>query len=147
MTERSYDQILEYILDSQDVFYRLAYLYIDDRELAMDIVEESVEQALDNCDTLHEDMAVHVWFYRILFEKCRKMDRIADKTIDIRSIESTIEDSPEQILDYIKTLDLEHRMILALYYFEGMTLDEIAQALQMEQHRVELCLSDLLQIL
>lgn len=147
MAERSYDQIAAYILDNQSVFYRLAYLYIDNQEMAMDIVEESAAYALDHCDTLHEDMAVDVWFHSILFDKCQKMDRIADKTIDIRRVEKTIEDSHKQTLDPIKQLDLEHRMILALYYFEDMTSDDIARILQMEQHGVELCLSELLQIL
>lgn len=147
MAERSYDQIAAYILKNQGIFYRLAYLYINDREMAMDIVEESVEQALDNCGALHEDMAVDVWFHRILLDKCQKMDRIADKSIDIRRIEKTTEDSHKQTLDHIQKLDLKHRMILVLYYFEGKTLDETARILQMEQQRVELCLSELLQIL
>lgn len=147
MTEKSYDRIVAFILENKDNFYRLAYLNIDNQELALNMVEKSVRHALKRSGTLHNNMAIKVWFYQILLDECRNMERTAKKITDISIVESDKEDSENDILHRIRRLDFEHRMILILYHFEGFAEDEIARIMRIEQHRVELCLSELLQIL
>lgn len=147
MTEKSYDRIVAFILENKDNFYRLAYLNIDNQELALNLVEKSVRHALKRSNTLHNNTAVKEWFYRILLDECRNMERTAKKITDISRVESDKKDSENDILDRIRRLDFEYRMILILYHFEGFAKDEIARIMRIEQQRVELCLSELLQIL
>lgn len=147
MTEKSYDRIVAFILENKDNFYRLAYLNIDNRELALDLVGNSVGHALDWCNTLHDNMAVDIWFYRILVDECRNMERNTKKITDIDRAEDEIKESEDNILQRIKKLDFEHRTVFILCYFEDFVQGEIAQIMRMEPREVDLCLLELPQIL
>ena len=147
MTEKPYDQIVDFILRNKDDFYRLAYLNIDDRELALELVENSVCHALDRCNTLHDDMAVDTWFYRILVDECRKMECNTKIITDIDRAEDNIELSEHSILQRIKKLDFEHRIVLILCYFEDFAESEVARIMRMEPQKAALCLLELPQIL
>ncbi|MDY2629654.1 MAG: sigma-70 family RNA polymerase sigma factor [Lachnospiraceae bacterium] len=135
MTEKSYDQLVEFILQNQEHFYRLAYLNIDDQELAMDLVEKSIKRALDICDTFHSSKKI--CFYQILVNECRNMECSTNRLTDVQN------DKIQQI----RQLDFNHRMVLVLYYFEEFSLEETAQIMQISPDMVKTCLSDLLKIL
>lgn len=147
MTEKSYDRIVAFILENKDKFYRLAYLNIDNRELALDVVGKSAGHALDRCITLHDDMAVDTWFYRILVDECRKMECNTKIITDIDRAEDDTKKSEDNILQRIRALDFEHRTIFILCYFENFALEEIAQIMRMEPREADLCLLELPQIL
>ena len=131
MTEKSYDRLVEFILQNQEHFYRLAYFNIDDQGLAMDLVEKSIKRALDTCDTFHS--SEKICFYQILVTECRKMECSTNRLTDVHK--------------QIRQLDFEHRMVLILYYFEEFSLEETAQILQVPLGIAETFLSDLLKIL
>ena len=135
MTEKSYDQLVEFILQNQEHFYRLAYLNIDDQGLAMDLVEKSIKCALDTCDTFHG--SEKIYFYQILVNECRKMECSTNRLADVQNNK----------IQQVTQLDFDHRMVLILYYFEEFSLEETSQIMYMTRDNVESCLSDLLKIL
>lgn len=135
MTEKSYDQFVGYILQNQDRFYRLAYFYIDDQNAAMDIVQRSIDCALNTYDTFHNSN--RICFYRILVNECRNMEENTNRLTDIQ----------DRVMQTIRQLDFIHCMVLILYYFEDFSLEEVAQIMQTTQDAIETCLSDLLRIL
>lgn len=47
-----------YIRENQTYFYRLAYQYVGDRDLAMDLVQDAVVKALQHWESLREPEAV-----------------------------------------------------------------------------------------
>ena len=47
MRQDLYDRIVDYIVENQDKFYRLAYSYVHNKEDALDIVQSAVLKALD----------------------------------------------------------------------------------------------------
>ena len=66
MRQDIYDLTVAYILENQEKFYRLAYSYVQDRDSALDVVQNSICQALEKCWGLRNPAAMKTWFYRIV---------------------------------------------------------------------------------
>ena len=59
-------QLVDYIVAGQGDFYRLAYSYVQNRDAALDVVQESIVKALSKSDSLRRPEYMKSWFYRIL---------------------------------------------------------------------------------
>ncbi|MDY2629164.1 MAG: RNA polymerase sigma factor [Lachnospiraceae bacterium] len=147
MAGKYYDQIVEYILANQEKFYRLAYSYIKNPDGAMDAVQNAICRALEKYRTLRDIKAVKTWFYRILVNECLMYLRKHDKEIPVDSdswegwnngiyIESAFEPG-EEVFKKLDRLNPEVRTVIILYYFEELTLKEIADVTQTNLNTVK----------
>ena len=66
MKEDRYEQVVSYIIENQEKFYRLAFSYVQNQEDALDVVQNAVCRALEHYDSLRNESALRTWFYRIL---------------------------------------------------------------------------------
>ena len=66
MKKDLYDHITAYIVENQNKFYRLAYSYVQNREDALDAVQNAVCKALEHYGKIRNEDAIKTWFYRIL---------------------------------------------------------------------------------
>ena len=64
------EQLIEFLLENQNKFYRYAFTYVHHREHAMDMVQNSFLKALEQIHTLRNPDAMKTWFYRILTNEC-----------------------------------------------------------------------------
>lgn len=155
MKKDKYEQIIEYILENQDKFYRLAYSYVREKEGAMDIVQNAICKALEHYKSLREISARKTWFYRILVNESIDYIRIYKKEIQVEEpklmreetflmqsaetqkeeLENTIQ--AERLYIKIQTLPEELRHIIELHYFEELTLVEIAKIMDMNLSTVK----------
>ena len=62
-------QLVDYIVAGQGDFYRLAYSYVQNRDSALDVVQESIVKALSKSDSLRRPEYMKSWFYRILLNE------------------------------------------------------------------------------
>lgn len=147
MAENRYDQIVEYILANQEKFYRLAYSYIKNPDGAMDAAQNAICRALEKYRTLRDIKAVKTWFYRILVNECLMYLRKHDKEIPVDSdnwegwnsgvyIESAFEPG-EEVMNKLERLNPEVRTVIILYYFDELTLKEIAEVTQTNLNTVK----------
>ena len=70
MKQILYERLIQYILDNQDRFYRVAYSYTRHQEDALDAVQNAVCKALEGHKGIKNADAVKTWFYRILINEC-----------------------------------------------------------------------------
>ena len=66
MKQGIYDILVDLILTGQDSFYRLAYSYLDNREDALDAVQNAVSRALGHYAELRSEKAVKAGFRYLL---------------------------------------------------------------------------------
>ncbi|MGN0156787.1 MAG: RNA polymerase sigma factor [Lachnospiraceae bacterium] len=134
MKKDLYDKIVDYILENQNRFYRLAFSYVRNREDAVDIVQNAVVKALEHYRDLRNENAVHTWFYRILVNESllflkRKKEVYLEDRKDIPEIpyqEKGYE--PQDNLNIsLESLDNETQTVIRLRFFEEMSLKEIAE--------------------
>ena len=70
MKQIFYERLIQYILENQDRFYRVAYSYTRHQEDALDVVQNAVCKALEAHESIKNEDAIRTWFYRILINEC-----------------------------------------------------------------------------
>lgn len=135
---------------SQEAFTELYQKYSDllfayllrrldnDRDVAIDIWQETWLVAVEKISDFKSDCTVFTWLCAIannkisdyfrLKEKHRKFDTVMKLTIDIDYDEVDVvnEDVQETVIKVLADLSDEHRYLLMARYFENKSVDEIS---------------------
>jgi RNA polymerase sigma factor (sigma-70 family) len=118
--------------------YAIAYRILRDADLANDALQEALVRIWDDLPTLRDPDRYDPWTYRITCRACyrvAKRERRAALTtlVDARVSESSAFES--EIADHdemergFRRLSPEHRAVLVLHYYIGLTIGEVAEAL------------------
>jgi len=133
MKQILYEKLIQYILENQDRFYRVAYSYTRHQEDALDVVQSAVCKALEAHESIKNADAVKTWFYRILINECltvlKKRKRLFLTADDLEQEEVYYEKGYEQDDEIEKELDrleLDIQEIIRLRFFEELSLKEIS---------------------
>ena len=146
---------------------RTAFSIVKDRDIAEDAVQNALIQAWQHLPSLRETGALRSWLMRIVVNQCISFKRrLARSTIFLRQAISEQEtDLASQIAEYskgriernwdlaqaIEQLPTKQQMVIALHYYQGMTVPEISQALQLSENtlkkRIQAALRNLRQVL
>lgn len=128
-------------MDGQrEMLYHTALLVLKKEEDALDAIQETVLSCWENLPRLRQNRYFKTWLTRILLNKCYDILRV-------RSHFVYGEEIPEQIRepDWDTALDVENtlsclpkndRLLLSLYYYDGMSTREIAKALGLSEGAV-----------
>ncbi|MDQ2906623.1 MAG: RNA polymerase sigma factor [Ktedonobacteraceae bacterium] len=146
---------------------RTAYLIVEDRDVAEDVVQDAFIQAWHHLPDLREAGALRPWLMRIVVNQCISFKRrVARSSAFVRQALSEQEtDMLAQVADHFKgrmerNWDLAHaienlpvrqRVAIVLHYYNGMTLPEMARALHISENtlkkRIQAALANLRQVL
>lgn len=127
--------LIEFIEENQDKLYRIAFSYIKNEDLALDIVQESIEKALRNIKTLKHEEYVKTWFYRILINESLGYIR-RNKNTTLCQVEDLKDDIEWNDNITIEGIDLYNnigklkeklRTVIILRFFEDLKIEEIAR--------------------
>lgn len=123
------EQTEQALISGYERFYRLAYSYVQNREDALDVVQESACKAIRDCDRLKDPSKLPSWLCRIVVNTAldtlrkRKLEFPSDSLPD-RLHEDTYEET--DLGAAIRALDDKSRTVIFLRYFEDMKFDDIA---------------------
>ena len=133
MKQSLYERLIQYILDDQDRFYRVAYSYTRHQEDALDAVQSAVCKALEAHERIKNADAIRTWFYKILINECltvlKKRGRVVLTADTAKQEEAYYEKGYEQggdIEQELEKLEMDVQVIIKLRFFEEMSLKEIA---------------------
>lgn len=124
---------------------RLCILYLGDRQLAEDALQETFVKAWTHRDTFRGESSVKTWLTHIAVNTCRSMLRSGWFRLMRRSepVETLFDlsapgDLQEEtaIRDAVLHLPGMYREIVVLYYDQDMKIREIAEALGLPQNSV-----------
>ncbi|WP_442896571.1 RNA polymerase sigma factor [Enterococcus sp. 5H] len=126
--------------------FHIAYSYTHDKEEALDLIQDSFQKALNNLNGRKKIENVSLWFYKILVftavDKWRKQKRAPsiiqfDEQISLFSFTDDKAFSKIDIHSILKQLSSPAREIIILKFFEGFTLKDIANILDMNENTVK----------
>lgn len=144
MKSSNYEQLVDYIVDNQDKFYRLAYSYTKNKDNALDVVQNAICKALENYESLRNFAFLKTWFYRILVNESLNYLNKAKKEIAYEPGEMAepvyIEKAYEQtddLYEKINMLSSETQTIIKLHFYEDMTLKEISAVMNTNLNTVK----------
>ena len=162
------EDAFEDILDRyKGLMLRTAYSIVKDRDVAEDAVQNALIQAWQHLPSLRETGALRPWLMRIVVNQCISFKRhLARSTKFLQQSFSEQETArASQVADYakgrvecnwdleqaIENLPAKQRTVIALHYYQGMTLPEMSQTLQTSENtlkkRIQAALSNLRHIM
>ena len=136
MGKKNYNIITDFITESRNSSYRIAYSYVHNKEDALDIIQDSVCKALSSGKMLENPDAIKTWFYRIVvntsIDFIRKNKRYVYVEDDVlETFAPPKEDQYEDIdlREALSKLPTLNKTVIILRYFEGLKIEEIAKIL------------------
>lgn len=156
MKKDKYEEVVTYILENQEKFYRTAYSYVRNQENALDIVQNAICRALEHYESLKNPKALRTWFYRILVNESITYIRKYGKEVQSEgtgqmleqaqvqayqtgngTLETDIAAEGDKLYREINELPMDLQNIIKLHYFEDMTLQEVADILELNLNSVK----------
>ncbi len=133
MKQILYEKLIQYILENQDRFYRVAYSYTRHQEDALDAVQSAICKALEAHENIKNADAIKTWFYKILINECltvlKKRGKVVLTADTVEQEEVYYEKGYEQggdIEQELEKLEMDIQVIIKLRFFEEMSLKEIS---------------------
>ena len=140
-------QQMEYIIDEYaDMMFRIAFQYVRKKEDAEDICQNVFEKLLKYEKTFDTHEHEKACIIRITMNQCKDYVKSAwnKHRCDMpETMEIPMEDSngKSDILELIRELKIEYRDVIYLYYYEGYSVEEIANLLHKKKGTIKTWLS------
>src|SRR6202011_216194 len=142
---------------------RTAYSIVKDRDIAEDAVQNALIQAWQHLPSLRETGALRSWLLRIVVNQCitfkRRLARSTmflhqsfseQETFLASQVAGDAKGYVERSWDLARAVEkvpAKQQNVIALHYYQGMTLPEISQRLQISENtlkkRIQAALSNL----
>lgn len=140
-----YDDIIPFIKENQERFYRFAYRYMKNTDESIEVVQETIVKALEKIHTLRQKEYLKAWFYRILINECitniRKNKKIVfvEQCYDVPYNDTDIDKKEIAgiVFKAIDNLDIKYKTIILLRFYEDMTISDIADVLKININTVK----------
>lgn len=131
------------ILNQEKMLSRVAMTILKDPEDAADAVQDAILNAWQGVSSLREPGYFRTWLVRILIRSCYRTGAARSKNIHVQLEEFLCSQDPpdwDQSLDIRATLERlrpEDRLLLGLFYYDGLSIKGIARALDLSEDCVK----------
>lgn len=129
-----YDCTVQYIIENQNKFYRLAYSYVQEEQAALDVVQNAICRALEGCFGLKNPLALKTWFYRILvneslqyLRKRKKETTLTEEHTATLTYSEPAFEEDKRAYEAVMQLPEAMKNVVLLHFYEDLTLKQIAE--------------------
>lgn len=139
--DREFERLVH---EYQKTLLRMCYLYLRDKTLAEDAVQETFIKVYRNMSSFRGESSEKTWLMRIAMNTCYDIHRSNwFKMIDPRYTPDMLPEASEpfaqkeeDLVAEIMQLPRKLREVILLYYYQDMTVIEIADSLRISQSSV-----------
>ncbi len=128
------EALIGLVLDEKDDYYRLAYVYMQNREDAMDAVQDMIIILYDNVKKLKNPDAFYSWSKTILVNCCRNLLKKRKRVVLLEKYEDgeysgdyEEREQKHDILRGLQRLNTHQQEAIRLKYFLDMDYEAIAK--------------------
>lgn len=132
------EALLQLVMNQKTDYYKLAYVYMKNKEDSLDIMQEMIVILYQNISKLKKDEAFYSWSKTILVNSCRKALKANKGLISLESIEEQKYESYESdnssedkiVLEkYLSRLNPIHEEVIRLRYTMDLDYESISKLL------------------
>ena len=132
------------LLQYKSYLYKVAYTYVKDKQVALDILQETSFKAWLNIHTLKDEEKFKPWITKILVNTALNYIKKESKVIYMEDENSIIYSeksiSIEEKLDLYDAIDLlkpKYKKVIILKYFDDMKIEDISYVLNTPENTVK----------
>ena len=132
------------LLQYKSYLYKVAYTYVKDKQVALDILQETSFKAWLNIHTLKDEEKFKPWITKILVNTALNYIKKESKVIYMEDENSIIYSeksiSLEEKLDLYDAIDLlkpKYKTVIILKYFDDMKIEDISYVLNTPENTVK----------
>ena len=133
------------LLQYKSYLYKVAYTYVKDKQVALDILQETSFKAWLNIHTLKDEEKFKPWITKILvntalnyIKKESKVIYMEDENPIIYSEKSISIEEKLDLYDAIDLLKPKYKTVIILKYFDDMKIEDIAKVLDENVNTVKI---------
>lgn len=127
-----------------DSLLRMAFLYLRDEHLAQDAVQDTMLKVFVNYREFRGQAAEKTWIMRIAINVCKDYLRKswwkrleADAALENIPAPGDVHDAADDtLMRQVMLLPSKYKEVILLFYYQGMKITEIAEALQIPDRTV-----------
>lgn len=133
----------ELLMIYSDQLYRTAFLYVGNRDDALDIVQETSYKAYIAIKTLKKNKYFSTWLTKILINTAFDLLKKQKTNIPLENVEQFIANTEEynfeqiDLFRAIKDLKETYRDAIILFYFHDLPIKEIATIMDIPENTVK----------
>ena len=125
------------VVAQTDRMYRIAYVLLRDPEDCRDAMQEAALRAWEKRRSLREERYFATWLTRILINECRSIQRRRRPRVALEELPEPSAPPHDPALSIaLANLPEKLRLPLTMYAVEGMSYEEVAQALRLPRSTI-----------
>lgn len=139
------DAFTELMQRQMQSMYKTAWAMVENDADVADVIQETILACYEKIGQLKSDNYFHTWLMRILINKCndllrkRRRVRLTEELLEIPVTEEAYENAEWK--EVLRELDDKYRVVVLLYYIEGLSAAEIGKMLHLSESAVRSRLS------
>lgn len=148
------EALVKLIMEQKSEYYKLAYVFMKDKEDALDAMEDMIVVLYQNIHKLKKEEGFYSWSKTILVNCCKALLRKKKKIINLEEIKEEVYEGgflekEEQIIlqKHLGKLTEKHQTVLKLRYFLDLDYETIASVVKIPVGTVKSRISSALKIL
>lgn len=134
------DAFAQLIRMNAQSMYKVAWAYLKNEEDAADAIQETILICYEKLGTLKKSKYFKTWLIRILMNQCNDLLKTRRReTGELEQAETAYEESGYYECEWkeiLLKLDEKYRVIITLYYGQGLSVKEISKLLELNQNTV-----------
>lgn len=132
-TETIYEEVIR---RNSDMVYRLAYSLVKTRADADDIFQEVFLRYMQNAPAFQGAEHEKAWFLRVTMNCCknfwkspwtRRRVALEREEMEQDGLSCELDDDSAALVDAVKQLSKKYRIVIHLFYYEELSIEEIAK--------------------
>lgn len=125
-------EFCEYVKQYKKQFYAIAYAILNNEVDTEDAVCSAIQKGYEHLDQLKNPGKFKSWMITItrneaLQIKRKRLNLPGDEKIEVML--EPIEDEHNELLDVVQRLQEEYRIVIVLFYYDGLSIKDIAKIL------------------
>lgn len=128
------DEFCECIRLYEKAMYSLAFSIVRNESDAGEVISEAIYRAYKNLNSLKYKSSFRPWILKIVHNAAVEMIRKNSKLISMEEIEAPADDGAENdittklaLRDAVESLKQPYRTVVVMFYYENLSVSEIAQ--------------------
>jgi RNA polymerase sigma-70 factor (ECF subfamily) len=114
---------------------RMSFAFLKDAALAEDAVQETFVKAYQAMASFRGDSSEKTWLMRIAINTCRNIRRdswfrFVDRNVTLETLPMQVASNEDRaLIESVMNLPYKQREVVLLYYYQGLSFQEISETL------------------